>query len=434
MIDPAMAVARQRAFEDLAKTTIGPLAKGFPPGTAPLALGDIGRQGWSVLAGDLTMPVAVLRQSALSRNRATMRRFLAANRLAIAPHGKTTMAPQIYAMQIEDGAWGITVATVHQFAVCRRFHIDRILIANQLTGAAEIDYVFAELAEAPDLEVHVLVDSIEGVERLAAGGRRRGALERLNVLVEVGAAGGRTGCRTLEEAMAVARAAVTAGLVLRGVEGFEGILGDVAAIDAFLDRIVETAGHIAAEGMFAPGLPVIVSAGGSAWYDRVAARCETGRRIGPEVTILARSGCYVTHDSGVYAEAVAALGARGGPGPEDYEPALLVFSHVQSRPEPGKAILAMGRRDVGTDAGLPVPLLAYRPGRDPHPVPMPPGCELTALNDQHAHLACPGDGDLAVGDLVAFGISHPCTTFDKWQVLFVVDDDWRVVDAVRTFF
>lgn len=434
MTSEARLAARRSALDALAATPVEPWTKGVPPQRAPLALGAIGRQGWNVLAGDLTMPAAVLRQSALHRNSAAMRAFLAAHAMAIAPHGKTTMAPQLYALQHDDGAWGITISTVQHLAVCQRFAFDRVIIANELVGRAEIDAAFAALVATPELELYCLVDSVEGVERLAAGGRRSGALQRINALVEVGATGGRAGCRTLEAALAVARAAKDAGLPLRGVEGFEGVLGDTAAVDRFLDFLCDTAEAIFAGGLFADG-PILLTAGGTVYFDRVARRLPQGGGLGGRARIVSRSGCYLTHDSGVIAEAIAALSARDpGIAADAFAPALLVFTHVQTRPEPGKAILAMGRRDAGTDAGLPVPLLVYRPGRDAAPVPADPAFRVTGLNDQHTHLACPPDSDLAVGDIVAFGVSHPCTTFDKWQVLFVVDDEWNVVDAIRTFF
>jgi D-serine dehydratase len=427
--------ARREAFETLARTLVEPGTKGIPPQVGPVPLGEIGRRGWNLLAGDLTMPAAVLRRSALGRNSAVMRAFLAGHAMAIAPHGKTTMAPQLFALQAEDGAWGMTISTVQHLAICRRFAFDRVIIANELVGRAEIDAVFAALAESPELELYCLIDSVAGVARLAEGGRRSGALARINCLVEVGAMGGRAGCRSLEAALAVAEAAAAAGLPLRGVEGFEGILADAAAVDAFLDFLCDTAEAIAAAGLFVAGRPVVLSAGGSTYYDRVAQRLARGRGIGGAVEIIARSGCYLTHDSGVYADAVRALSAREpGIAADAFTPALLVFTHVQSRPEAEKAILAMGRRDAGTDAGLPVPLLVCRPGADAMPRAIPPGHKLTGMNDQHAHLACPPGSDIAVGDIVAFGVSHPCTTFDKWQVLFVVDDDWTVVDAIRTFF
>jgi D-serine dehydratase len=428
-------MSENAAFAALAETPIGAGTKGLPPQAGTLALGDIGQCGWSLLEGDLTLPAAVLRKSALAANSGTMRDYLASRDMLIAPHGKTTMAPQLYALQVADGAWGITISTVQHLAVCRRFAFDRLLIANQIVGRTEIAYLFDELARSPELELYCLVDSVEGVHRLVEGAKRHGNAARLNCLVEVGVPGGRAGCRSVEDALAVARAATGGGLTLCGVEGFEGILPDAAAVDAFLDFICDTAAAIAGESLFAKDQPVILTAGGSSFYDRVAARLAAGKTIANEVKIISRSGCYLTHDSGVYADAFTALQHREPwLAKAEFQPALMVFAYVQSRPEPGKAILSMGRRDVGTDAGLPVPKLVYRAGRDSVPVPIGPDHKLTGLNDQHAHMALPGDSDLAVGDMVGFGVSHPCTTFDKWQVLFVVDDDYRVVDAIKTFF
>lgn len=435
MSDLVAGDARKRAFEALAATLVEPGTKGLPPQLGAIALGEIGKRGLGLLDGDLTLPVAVLRQSALASNSATMRDYLADRRMLISPHGKTTMSPQLYAMQVADGAWGMTISTVQHLAVCRRFAFDRLLLANQIVGPSEIYYVFGELARSPELELYCLVDSVEGVGRLVQGARPHANAHRLGCLVEIGAAGGRAGCRTTAEALEVARAVVEGGLTLRGVEGFEGILPDVGSVDAFLDGIIAAARAIAAEGLFAKDRPVILTAGGSSYYDRVAARLAAGTAIAGDVLIVSRSGCYLTHDSGVYDDAFKALQRREKAlAGSSFEPALMVFAYVQSRPEPGKAILNMGRRDVGTDAGMPVPLTVHRRGRDRAPAPIAPEHRLTALNDQHAHMALPEGSDLAVGDMVGFGVSHPCTTFDKWQVLFVVDDEWRVVDAVKTFF
>ena len=426
--------ARREAFAAVARMPVEPGTKGIPPQVEKLTLGEVGTRGWNLLRGDLTMPAAVLRQSALHRNSVAMRAFLNARDLSIAPHGKTTMAPQLYALQHDDGAWGITISTVQHLAICQRFAFDRVIIANELVGDAEIDAAYAMLRAAPELELYCLIDSVAGAERLAAGGRRSGALERINCLIEVGALGGRAGCRTMDDVMAVARTASGAGLPLRGIEGFEGVLTDVAAVDRFLDFLAAAAEAVHAEGLFADG-EILLTAGGSVYFDRVADRLSRGSGLDGRAKVVTRSGCYLTDDSGMIADALAALSARDPSiDTTDYAAALLVFTHVQSRPEPEKAILAMGRRDAGTDSGLPVPLMVYRPGRDSAPRPIAPGHKVTGLNDQHTHLALPADSDLAVGDMVAFGISHPCTTFDKWQVLFVIDDDYNVVDAIRTFF
>lgn len=413
------------------------LTKGAPPGLAPTPLREIGRLGWNVLRGDLPLPAVVLKRSALEGNGQWMRRFLARTGAKLAPHGKTTMAPQLFARQLDDGCWCITVATAQQAAVCRRFGFPRILLANQLIGRAEIDWLCGELARDPAFDFYCLVDSVEGVRRLAAAAPPR----PIQALVELGYPGGRTGARSLDAALAVARAAKEAGLALRGVEGFEGLLeaADPAEqerrIVEFLDAIVAAARACAAEGLFAPG-PILLSAGGSAFYDLVIDRFRRAE-LGQPSEIVLRSGCYLTHDSGMYRRFFGRLRQRtpwtaeleGG-----LEPALELWACVQSRPEPGKAIVALGKRDAGTDADLPTPERWFRPGLHERPQPAPGGLRTLGLNDQHLHLATPEDSPLQVGDLLGFGVSHPCTTFDKWRVIPVVDDDYTAVEAIRTFF
>lgn len=407
--------------------------KGILPSAHPISINGIRAKGWNLLRGDLTMPVATLRHSVIERNSHWMRAFLERNGLAIAPHGKTTLAPQLFDIQLRDGAWAITVSNVQQVALCLEFGIQRVLIANQVVGRAEIRYLVDQLDRSSDVEIYCLVDSEAGVARIMSAGGP--AADRLGLLLEVGVPGGRTGARSLGEALKVAKAIRTAGLSLRGVEGFEGILKTTEEVDSFLDTIISVATACAKERLFADG-PVILSAGGTAFYDRVAARLATAK-IGTAVKVVTRSGCYLTHDSVAYANSFEDMRARDKAGmlPEGApEPGLNVWAHIQARPEPGLAILTMGRRDVGFDAGLPVPLLWYQDEQHSMPVTIGPECRVTALNDQHAYMTCPPESQFAVGDLVGFGISHPCTTFDKWKALFVIDDDYRVVDAVKTFF
>lgn len=413
------------------------LTKGLPPGLAPIALRDVGRQGWNLLRGDLPLPLAILKDDALRGNGAWMRRFLARSGALLAPHGKTTMAPQLFARQIEDGCWGMTVATAQQVAVCRRFGFPRVLLANQLVGRLELDFVCAELARDPDFDFYCLVDSVEGVRRLA----ERNPPRSLQVLLELGYPGGRSGARDRGAALAVAREAKTAGLALRGVEGFEGLLDAPSAAEqdsrvaAFLDEIAATARACAEEGLFAPG-PVILSAGGSAFYDLAVDRLRRAE-LGRETQVVLRSGCYLTHDSAMYRRFYGRLRQRTPWAAElegGLEPALELWARVQSRPEPEKAIVALGRRDVGTDADLPIAEHWYRPGLHDAPQPAPAGLRTLGLNDQHLHLSTAADSPLRVGDLLAFGVSHPCTTFDKWQVIPVLNGRYDVIDAVRTFF
>ncbi|MDB5506675.1 MAG: amino acid aldolase [Devosia sp.] len=424
-------------LEQLRALQLDPLTKGLPFGAPPLAVGAVGAQGWNVLRGDMPLPLAVIRQDVLRRNSAWMAAFTANNDLVIAPHGKTTMSPQLFDLQVKDGAWAITVATVQQLSVCVRFGVKRVVIANQPVGQGAIDACFQAL-QGEGFELYCLADGKAGLAMLAEGAGRNPppAGNPLRVLVEIGFSGGRTGARSRNEAMEIARAVVAAdGLTLGGFECFEGLLPTPEAANGLIDDVAWLAQSALSEGLFEPDQPVVVSAGGSAFFDRVGERFNRVSFSRQVIKVL-RSGCYLTHDCMAYAAAYERIIAETSLKlPDDrLEPALEVWAYVQSRPEPTRTILTMGKRDVGFDAGMPVPLRWYRPGLMEQPSPMPMGHSVVALNDQHCHLESAADSPLEVGDMVAFGIGHPCTTFDKWQMLVLVDEDYQITEALKTFF
>ena len=415
--------------------------KGMPGGIQPFPMAEIAAKGWNVLKEDLPLPLAVLKKSAMDHNAAWMRDFVARSGAVIAPHGKTTMAPQLFGQQMDDGAWAITLATPHQFAVARDFGFQRIILANQLVGKQMIRYVLDELKRDPALDFYCIVDSEANVAQLAAAAKEADIGRPLQVFLEGGWLGGRTGVRDLETGLRVARAVKAAAphLALRGVEGFEGLTpADRGAAEAqvrsFLDFLVSLAQGCEAEGLFAPG-EVILTAGGSAFYDMVIARF-THAGLKSPTRVITRSGCYITQDSTRYRRFFSDItdrtpGANQGGG---LLSAIEVWAYVQSRPQPDKVLLTVGARDLGTD-DRPVAETWFRPGSNMgKPQPVPPGHLVTGHNDQHTHMTVPADSPLQVGDMVTFGIGHPCLTFDKWQVLVVVDDDYNVVGAVRTFF
>lgn len=360
---------------------------------------------------DLDTPVMTLSAPALEHNLAAMAAWCAEHGLALAPHGKATMSPQLWHRQLGAGAVGITVANLPQARVARAFGVERVLIANEITSPAGAAWL-GEWARS-GARITVFADSLAAVDVLARAG---GA--PLEVVVELGSAGGRGGARGAEAAAAVAEAVRAApNLRLVGVAGYEGSVtagtdpAALVAVDAYLEELAA----LFAAMDFETDRPMI-TAGGSAYYDRVAAV------LGPLTTdaeVVLRSGAYVTHDHGFYARLAPAC--RGASGPEP-RAALRARSRVLSRPEPGLAILDAGRRDVPFDQGLPVPL-------GPDGAAMV-GAACTQISDQHLFATGVAAG---VGEVVELGLSHPCTAFDKWNLIPVVDEG-RVVDAVRTFF
>ncbi|WP_294235563.1 amino acid deaminase [uncultured Sphingomonas sp.] len=393
---------------------------------------------WNLLAGDVPWPAAVLSESRIAHNLGWMRDFIQAYGLALAPHGKTTMAPALFRRQLDAGAWGVTVATVQQARVAAAHGVAHILIANQVVGAANVA-MLAEMAARPDLDIMCLVDSVAGVDLLGRACRASGAT--LDVLVELAPEpdqpGLRTGVRTEADLTAVIDALDQwqGALRLAGVEFYEGVLPDEAEVRRFVRRAVAVAARLVAEGRV-ERVPAILTGAGSAWYDVVAEESAGVVRDGV-VQVLLRPGCYISHDDGLYRVAQEGILRRNPVAPglgEPLLPALRIWAAVQSIPDPARAVVAMGKRDVAFDAGLPRPATLFRPGRDTRPGEAPGHWEVTGLMDQHAYLAiAPGD-DLAVGDVLAFDISHPCLTFDKWRHILVADDDHRVVDVIETFF
>jgi D-serine dehydratase len=425
------------ALDRLADTLHEPGVKGLPI-TAPLRQRDIGAQGWNLLHGDVSFPAAVLKHSALEHNLAWMRAFCERFGAQLAPHGKTTMSPQLWAAQLANGAWGITLANAAQVQVAYRFGVRRVLLANQLVARTDIAALRQLMENDPAFELVALVDSSAGVARLAQG--FAGSSVRLPLLVELGMAGKRAGCRSVAQALALAREVAQAGaLQLAGIEGYEGLLtthdraADVVAVRAFVADLVAIVRGADAEGLFT-GAQIILSGGGSAYFDLVARGfAELGPMSRPVLPVL-RSGCYLTSDHGSYHRLLAEMDARESGLPAGrLQPALEVWSMVQSRPEPTLAILSMGKRDASYDVDLPIPLVAHTPGPGT-PRALPPGCSIEKMNDQHGYLRLPADYALQVGELVACGISHPCTTFDKWPLLLAVDDDYRVCYGINTFF
>jgi D-serine dehydratase len=413
---------------------LGEQFKGVPLGSR-LRLSELGSQRWNVLRGDTATPVAVLRDHAIESNIETMRRFCERAGVSLAPHAKTTMSPQLVSAQHAAGAWAFTVAVPHQGQLLWEFGAERLLLANELVDPAALSWVADQLDSDPARELVTYVDSRAGADAAQEAMVTSGCDRPLPVLIELGHANGRTGVRTVAEALELAEHVSTSShLTLAGVAGYEGTIATtrnaeaVARVDEFLADMGHLARALIASGALDPRTGPIITAGGSIFFDRVATAFEPLRDLGFRVVL--RSGCYLIHDHGLYDRATPDAQPDWTFG--TFEPALEIWARVVSRPESRLALVNAGRRDLSIDGGYPVPLAAHRPV-DGTQVDIA-GAEVSALSDQHAFLAISPETDLRVGDLVGLGISHPCTTFDRWRLILRVDEQYNVVGGVRTYF
>ncbi|MEU6176860.1 amino acid deaminase [Streptomyces coeruleorubidus] len=403
--------------------------KGLPPDADGLTVGELAAQRRNLFTGGFATPVLALSAERLEHNLRLMETYADRHGLAFAPHGKTSMAPQLFQRQIEHGAWGITLAVPHQVRVARAFGIRRVFLANELVDAAALRWVSAELDADPEFRFVAYVDSVRGVELMDAA--LSGARRPLDVVVELAAGeGARTGVRTEAECAAVADAvAGTRTLRLAGVAGYEGEVpkADPERVTAWLRRLVALAADFDKAGRFSGAGEIVVSAGGSAWFDAVADVFAEIPELSLPVLKLLRSGAYVSHDDGHYRKLTP---FNRVPEEGALEPAFRLWTQVVSRPSAEQAFVNAGKRDAAYDLHLPFAQVIRRDGAE-RPAT---GVSVTALSDQHAWLSTTPEADLEVGDWVGLGLSHPCTSFDKWPLIPVAEADGTVVDYVRTFF
>ena len=427
------------AVAALADRVLGPQHKG------------LSREAWGKTARDylrteptldrMSTPLLTVEKAALDSNVSVMADWARSAGVRLAPHGKTTMAPQVWAQQLDAGAWGITLATPWQVQLARSFGVGRIMLANAIVDPAALAWLAAELDEDPSFEFSSWADSVQTVELMDRILGSTPNARPVNVIVELGGPGGRTGARTIESARAVAAAIHrSARLTLAGVGGYEGSLSHdreptgLATVRTYLDRLGRLHQQIAAEGLYAAD--AIVTAGGSAYQDLVVEQlanlADEQAEQGVRTSVVVRSGAYVIHDDGFYAGISPLIPGRAE---HPLRSAMHGWARTVSRPEPELALLDAGKRDLPFDEGLPVP--QWISGADAAVLDK---AAVTALNDQHAFLRLPGGDadDVPVGTVVRLGLSHPCTAFDKWRLIPVVDDagtaNPRIVDLIHTFF
>lgn len=384
----------------------------------------------NLLAEEVCLPAALLKKTALENNIAWMQRYADARGVSLAPHGKTTMTPWIFQAQQRAGAWGIGVGSAWQASAAMASGVERVLMVNQLVGRANMRAVSCLKAHYRTAEFICCIDSLANARALSTFFDER--RQTLDVLIELGVAGGRCGCRSVEDALALAQvAAELPGLRLRGLELYEGVLhGDdpQPQVEALLRQAADLACRMEhlVEGEF------VLTGAGTVWYD-VVCNIWLAAKKPARCRIVIRPGCYITHDRGIYDIAQKALVARdpiacdlGG----DLTSALELMAMVQSVPEADRAVVNFGKRDCAFDAGLPQPVARYRNGAQLSAE----GIESVGIMDQHCMLRLAPGSDVQVGDILVFGTSHPCLTFDKWKTLLLVDEQYNVLEELDTLF
>ncbi len=410
------------------------LVRGIPPGLQ-IAPSTIAAQNLAPQSGNMPLPVLTMDEPGFNANIALMMQYCREQQVQIAPHAKTPMSPALAKRLINAGAWGASVANIQQAAVMLRHDIRNLIFANEIGGVNSGRRLGLLLAKYPDAECLVFADSNATLTSLIEASKACG--RPIAVLLELGA--GRAGVRDqiqLDSLLDFARQSEPF-IQVKGVAVYEGSAEadseseKVAKIRKLLSFGLESASTIK---RLLNLEEVIFTAGGSSYFDLV---CEAiHQQADRGLNTILRSGAIFFFDHGVYEKALAGackrnetLARMAGQQERHFQPVLRVWAEVLSNPEQGLYICGMGKRDVSHDLDLPRVCGLYRDGKA-----LSTNAEhfqVTQLNDQHAFIR--SEESMQIGDILEFGISHPCTCLDKWNFIYGMDSG-AVVSAYKTYF
>lgn len=401
------------------RTVIEDQYKGFPIDSYGKTLEQFLATKPNLFTANFQFPIMVIKERSLQNNIDRMANFCRSVGAELAPHVKTTMSPQIAQMQVAAGATALTVANFWQAGIFLKYGFKNLIIANEILDPMAIATI-AKINQSKQAEIIFYVDSLAGLEIVK---KHTPELGEQNLFIEIGTDNGRGGVRELADATSIANEiAKDSRFKLRGVTGFEGAVPQAARnkkgekhIRQFCQKIVAAADRAYP---YKSVEKFIITAGGSAYFEIVA---EELKKFAKPKILLLRSGGYVTHDSKYYEDIYPFRDSE-----DRFKAAIEVWAQIISSPERNFGVLNLGKRDIGNDLHNPIPFARYAAGLFDF------SGEVEKLNDQHGYLR--SKQDFSLSQLIGLGISHPCTTFDKWRLIPLVNDNYDVVDCIHTFF
>ena len=434
-------------FNNINNTLIDSAVKGIKD-IDKIKIQDIKKQKWNILKEDVQFPILTIKKSFFNKNILSMHKYVKANKVFLAPHIKTSMSPQIIQQIFNLGCWGFTVANNQQLSVLLKMGIRKIIFANLITNQSNIDNLFQLINQYKDIQIYICVDSIFGINLLKTLSKKLNFNRVIKILIEVGYQNSRSGIRNIKSLNKILDSLriLPVNFKISGILFYEG----ASAVNNYsislkrVEKCIKLAFNclnFLISNNIINNKECIISGGGSEYFDLVVDSFKKNKK-NKNFKFVIRPGSYIAYGHGYYLSSLNKINDRKKiiiknkkiNATDLFQPSLELWAHVISQQDSGKAILNFGKRDVSFDLGYPIPLLVYRNGKILHKSPYDKNIVVYKLNDQHAFIKFSKNYNIEVGDLVKFGVSHPCITIDKWKIFYMINDNNTIVEAFKTFF
>ncbi len=401
----------------------------------------------NIIKENIQFPILSIDKLQLIKNIRIMKNFAVKNNLSLAPHCKTFMSPQLINNHLKK-TWGLTISNNQQLSTIINLNVKNIIYGNLIVNEANlIQYLDIVKKYRKLTNIYYCIDSLFGLNLLIKVVTKKKYKFKIRILIELGTKNGRCGIRNFKsfKKIVISLNNIPKNILVSGLFFYEGAIKN-SSLSKVSKKIMDLLQftfrcheELVYQNLYKEKIKLI-SGGGSEYFDLVT-KYFNKFNTKNDTKLILRPGSFIAYGHGYYEKKINNLKKRNiiksvsDKNKFFFKPSLLLWSHVLSINDNGIAIVNFGKRDVSFDLGNPIPINVYRNNKIyRNNETKPNNLNVFKLNDQHAFLKYNNKIRLNIGDLISFGISHPCITLDKWKYVFLINSKFDVIDVYQTFF
>jgi len=412
-----------------------------------IKLKNIKKAKLNIIKENVQFPILTLDKNKLENNINILKSFAKRNSLNLAPHCKTFMSPQIINEYFRND-WGVTISNNQQLSSIVKLNLKNIIYGNLIINRENLIQYLKICKKYKNISnIYYCIDSSYGLKLLMNLIETTNYKNDIKILIELGFKNGRCGIRDFDSFKKILKIynRKISNITISGLFFYEGAIAsnDKRVISNKIENIIKLT-KLCHEELIRENLYKnknnIITAGGSVYFDLVT-KYYHKYSFTNNPKLIIRPGSFIAYGHGYYEKKIDDIKKRKiikkyiSSKENIFLPSLLIWSHVISINDDGKAIINFGKRDVSFDLGNPIPISIYRKNNFFKKIKNDKNLiNVYKLNDQHAFLKYHKSLNLKIGDLISFGVSHPCITFDKWKYFYMINSKTEIINIYKTFF